>query len=80
MIYYFNKGNPKNYLLIIILARVLQLYTYVPSNLLKDQSPVVRLENVGWLVVFIPWKFSRIGGGEVIDFKKMPQYTRVEDL
>lgn len=40
--------------LIIIVARVLQLYVYVPSNLLKNQSSVVRLENVDWLVIFIP--------------------------
>lgn len=30
---------------VIVLGRVLQLYVYVPSGLLKDQSIVVRLEN-----------------------------------
>ena len=50
--------------LIIILARVLQLYAYVPSNLLKDQSPVIRLEKC-WLVdFFYPLKISHALGAE----------------
>lgn len=41
-----NKEGHEKCFLVIVLSRVLQLYAYIPSCQMKDQSAVVCLENV----------------------------------
>ena len=42
---------------VIVLAGALQLYAYVPSSLLKDQSIIVRLEKV---CLFACFRFLKV--------------------
>lgn len=81
--YYFKEKidlitNGPNFF-IIVLARVFQLYAYVLSNIKRDHSIVIYLENICWFVVFIFWKFSTHQGGEKFVWK-MSQYKRAENM
>lgn len=57
------EGGQKMYF-VIVLARVFQLYAYVPSSNMNDQSTIVHLKNVCVFVDFIFWKVLNALGAE----------------
>lgn len=71
------KGN-KNRFFNIVLAGVSQLYAYVSSSLLKNQSIVVRLEK-RYVFFFIMKRSQRIGAGKNL-FGKISQCTRAKKI
>lgn len=64
---------------IIVLVRVWQLYPCVPSSIMRDQSIIVHLKNVGVLIDFICEKILTHRGKEKFVWKRS-QRTRAKKI